>query len=51
MQRSGSIKRQTSTISNSRVLSEEDINRVKDKFLEDANFSYEEAIARHVSYN
>jgi hypothetical protein len=42
------IKR-SSTISNSKILSEEEINKVRDKFLEDIDFSYEEAIARHVS--
>lgn len=42
------IKR-SSTITNSKILSEEEINKVRDKFLEDIDFSYEEAIARHVS--
>lgn len=38
-----------SSLSHNRILSEEEINRVRDKFLEDIDFSYEEAIARHVS--
>lgn len=32
-------------------MSEEEINKVRDKFLEDVEFSYEEAIARHVSHH
>ena len=46
-----STKLRLSTISNSKILSEEEINKVRDKFLEDVDFSYEEAIARHVSKN
>lgn len=42
-------KQRTSTISNSKILSEEEINKVRTKFLEDIDFAYEEAIARHVS--
>lgn len=38
-----------SSLSNKRILTEEDINRVRDKFAEDVDFVYEEAIARHVS--
>ncbi len=41
--------RRTTSLSNTRLLSEEEINRVRDKFAEDADFVYEEAIARHVS--
>jgi len=42
-------KQRISTISNSKILSEEEINKVKVKFLEDIEFAYEEAIQRHVS--
>jgi len=38
-----------SSLSNKRILTEEEINRVRDKFSEDVDFVYEEAIARHVS--
>ena len=41
--------RRTTSLSNTRLLSEEEVNRVRDKFAEDADFVYEEAIARHVS--
>jgi hypothetical protein len=33
----------------SRILSEEEINRVRDKFFEEIDYVHEEAIARHVS--
>lgn len=33
----------------SKVLNEEDIDRLKDEILKDIRFSYEDAIARHVS--
>lgn len=39
--------RKPSSLSNTRLLSEQDVNRVKDKFDEDVEFVYEEAIARH----
>lgn len=42
-------KRIKGSLSNTRLLSEEEINRVRDKFAEDVDFVYEEAIARHVS--
>jgi hypothetical protein len=41
--------KRTSSLSNTRLLTEEEINRVRDKFAEDIDFVYEEAIARHVS--
>jgi hypothetical protein len=37
------------SLPNSKVLSEDDIDRLKDEILKDIRFSYEDAIARHVS--
>lgn len=42
----GAPKR-TMSISNNRILSEEEVARVREKFYEDIDFVYEEAIARH----
>jgi hypothetical protein len=38
-----------STLSSSKILQEEEITRVRTKFIEEIEFNYEEAIARHVS--
>ena len=46
----GAPKR-TMSISNNRILSEEEVARVREKFYEDIDFVYEEAIARHVSHS
>jgi hypothetical protein len=43
------MKRRVSSIASGRILSEEEINRVRDKFFEEIDFVHEEAIARHVS--
>jgi len=37
-------------MANTRVLSEEEVQQVNQKFLEDIEFSYEEALQRHVSH-
>ena len=37
------------SLPNSKVLNEEDIDRLKDEILKDIRFSYEDAITRHVS--
>ena len=37
------------SLTNTRILSEEEINLVRKKFVEDTDFVYEDAINRHVS--
>ena len=46
-----SLKRGISfSVNFTRLLSEQDLNKVRDKFNEDAEFALEEAIRKHVSY-
>ena len=41
------MKASGSSLSSLKILPEQDISRVRNKFLEDIEFVYEEAIARH----
>ena len=41
------MRRSGSTLSALKILPEQDITRVRNKFLDDIEFIYEEAIARH----
>ena len=45
----GLKRRTTLTLSNTKIIPEDDISRVWNKFLEDTEFSYDEAISKHVS--
>ena len=44
-----SLKKQSTLSADKKILAEEDISRVNDKFLEDIEFVYEEAMSKHVS--
>jgi hypothetical protein len=44
------VKARVSSAASERVLSEEEINRVRAKFMEEIDYVLEEAIARHVSF-
>ena len=43
-----SLKKQSTLSADKKILAEEDISRVNDKFLEDIEFVYEEAMSKHV---
>ncbi len=47
---SGQINSSRMSLAYSRLLSEEDLNRVRDKFHEDIDFVLEDAIRKHVSH-
>lgn len=43
------MSRRASTLSNARVVSEQEVQQVQIKYLEDIEFTYEEALQKHVS--
>lgn len=45
------MAKRSSTLQHSACLSQEEINRVRDKFISDVDFTLEEAIQRHVSFS